>query len=447
MKAKRNFRVVLIFLIVWMVVLLLSIQSKAASTTLKASYINVGQGDSILLRDGNGYTVLIDGGDTGKGPTVAAYLHAQGENDINVMVNTHPDSDHVGGLVDLLKMADITVEAVVNNGYVGTTTTWKNFATQVAIRGLQFTPAQYPETFTWGAMNVSILNPQPGLSNPDTNNASVVLLINHGEVKFLFTGDIDSTQEAKVVALGTPVAADILKVAHHGSNYSTGADFLAAVAPTDAIISVGTNSYGHPGTDTLNRLLAIGALIWRTDQNGTIVVQSDGVTYTINGAIYIVYLPLIMRQEITPSATMTFTLTTTNTPPLSATMTPTFTTTNTPSLTATILLLSDLRITTLSGTSTPEYVIIENFGAGAQNMTGWRLVSVVGPQTFNFPSGYVLNPGATVRIESYTGATNNPPATLLWSLAAIWNNSGDKAELRNASNGLVSSICYGSGCP
>jgi competence protein ComEC len=285
------------------------------------------------------------------------------------------------------------------------------------------------------------------LSNPDTNNASVVLLINHGEVKFLFTGDIDSTQEAKVVALGTPVAADILKVPHHGSNYSTGADFLAAVAPTDAIISVGTNSYGHPGTDTLNRLLAIGALIWRTDQNGTIVVQSDGVTYTINGAIYIVYLPLIMRQEITPSATMTFTLTTTNTPPLSATMTPTFTTTNTPSLTATILPVSDLRITTLSGTSTPEYVIIENFGAGAQNMTGWRLVSVVGPQTFNFPSGYVLNPGATVRIESYTGATNNPPATLLWSLAAIWNNSGDKAELRNASNGLVSSICYGSGCP
>ena len=126
----------------------------------------------------------------------------------------------------------------------------------------------------------------------------------------------------------------------------------------------------------------------------------------------IVYLPLIMK-DATP------------TPPLT----------------------SDLQITTLSGTSTPEYVIIQNFGTGAQNMTGWTLVSVVGPQTYSFPSGFVLGAGATVRIESYTGAVNNPPAVLLWTLGAIWNNAGDKAELRDAGNGLISSMCYGSGCP
>jgi hypothetical protein len=108
--------------------------------------------------------------------------------------------------------------------------------------------------------------------------------------------------------------------------------------------------------------------------------------------------------------------------------------------------VSDLRITTLSGTTTPEYVTIQNF-AGAQDMTGWYLVSVVGSQVFNFPSGYTLAPGATVRIESYTGAVYNPPAVLLWSTAAIWSNTGDKAVLYNSSDAAVSSACYGNACP
>jgi phosphatidylserine/phosphatidylglycerophosphate/cardiolipin synthase-like enzyme len=109
--------------------------------------------------------------------------------------------------------------------------------------------------------------------------------------------------------------------------------------------------------------------------------------------------------------------------------------------------MPDLRLTALSGTTTPEYVTIQNVGTGTQDMTGWYVVSVVGPQTFYFPSGYTLAPGASVRIESYTGATSNPPAILFWSSAAIWNNAGDKAVLYNSSGGIVGSLCYGSGCP
>ena len=108
---------------------------------------------------------------------------------------------------------------------------------------------------------------------------------------------------------------------------------------------------------------------------------------------------------------------------------------------------ADLHITVLSGTTAPEYVVIQNTGSGAQDMTGWRLVSVVGPQTFNFPTGYVLSPGASVRIESYIGAVNNPPAVFLWSTGAILTNSGDKAELYNAADVLVDSGCYGNACP
>jgi len=412
MKAKRNTRIILILIIGITSAFILTIQSRSATTTVTASYINVGEGDSILLRDGNGFDVLIDGGRPGQGAVVAAYLRSQGVNDIDVMVSSHPDSDHQSGLIDVLNMTDIPVLAVVYGGYEGDTATWDNFGTAVANEGLIMTPAQYPDTFIWGEMTVNVLNPESGLVNPDTNNASVVLIVRHGEVKFLFTGDIDSGQEATIVARGTLIPADILKVAHHGSNYSSSAGFLSAVSPQDAVISVGPNSYGHPGADTLARLAAAGARIWRTDECGTIVIVSDGANYTNSCEIvYSVYLPLIMKQGATP-------------PPA-----------------------ADLKITTLSGTTTPEYVIIGNVGTAAQDLTGWTLFSVIGSQTFSFPAGFVLNPGATVRIESYTGAGNDPPTILFWTNSAIWANTGDKAELRNLSNEVISSMCYGTGCP
>jgi competence protein ComEC len=412
MDKKRNLRIFFILLVLAALLSLLTLQGRAGTTSLKASFIDVGQGDSILLSDGNGFDVLIDGGKPDAGPTVVAYLRGQGVDDIDVMVNTHPDSDHVGGLIDVLALADIPVLAVVYNGYPGDTTTWDTFATAVADEGLVMTPAQFPGTFNWGDMTAQVLNPAYGLTNPETNNASVVLLVSHGSVSFLLTGDIDATQEATVMARSTPVAADILKVAHHGSSYSSSAAFLAAVAPTDAIISVGVNSYGHPGADTLSRLLAAGAAVWRTDQAGTITVFSNGSTYMIEGEFYFVYLPLLLQQS---SATP---------PPV-----------------------SDLQITALNGTTTPESVVIENKGAAAQDLTGWTLFSVEGSQVFSFPAGFVLAAGGSVTVSSGSGAVDNPPSVLRWTTASIWNNSGDKAELRNAASVVVSSACYSAGCP
>ena len=407
----------LLLLVLLAVLGLVTLQSRASTGGLTAAYINVGQGDSILLRDGAGFDVLIDGGKPEAGPTVVAYLRAQGVDDIDVMVSTHPDEDHVGGLIDVLQMADIPVRAVVYNGYPGDTTIWYTFATAVATEGLIMTPAQEPQSFTWGDMFVQVLNPVPGLSSPEPNNASVVLLIYYGSEKFLFPGDIDSTQEAAILARGTPVAAQVLKVAHHGSNYSSGNEFLAAVAPTDAIISVGHNTYGHPGLEALTRLAAHSGHVWRTDHCGTITVFSNGTTHTVQCQyIYFVNLPLIERMS-----TPTFT----SPPPVN----------------------SDLTITALSGLTNPEYVDIHNSGVSAQDMTGWTLVSVVGPQVYDFPAGTILAPGATVRIESFTAAVDDPPAILLWTNTAIWSNSGDKAELRDASNNLISSACYLTGCP
>lgn len=101
----------------------------------------------------------------------------------------------------------------------------------------------------------------------------------------------------------------------------------------------------------------------------------------------------------------------------------------------------------LSGLTTPEYVIIHNTGSIAQDLTGWSLFSVVGSQSYSFPAGYILDAGASVQIQSFTGAVNSPPSILLWSGAAIWNNGGDKAELLRPDASVVSSVCYLAGCP
>ena len=108
---------------------------------------------------------------------------------------------------------------------------------------------------------------------------------------------------------------------------------------------------------------------------------------------------------------------------------------------------SRVTITLLSGLTIPEYIIIQNDGTAPQDLTGWYVESVVGPQTFNFPAGFTLAPSATVRIESYTGAKNDPPQTLLWSTDAIWRNTGDKAIVRNSAGAAISTKCYGDACP
>lgn len=273
-------------------------QGLAASTgLLYISFINVGQGDSILLHDDSNFDILIDGGQPSAGPTVTAYLRQQHVDDIDVMVATHADEDHIGGLIDVLQMTDVPVRSVIYNGYAGTTARWNEFVTAVQQEGLVPSPLQYPNTVKWGSVTGTVLNPEPGLVNPDQNDASLVLLIAHNGVKSLFPGDISSTAETDIAARGVPLAAQVLKVAHHGSKYSTSATFLSAVQPSDAIISVGANPYGHPAPETLSRLEAVGARIWRTDRQGTIVMTDDGSHYNITYTHYL-YLPAILRSLV-----------------------------------------------------------------------------------------------------------------------------------------------------
>lgn len=438
------FTALLLFMLIGMALAVIPVRSSPqADPSLQVFYINVGQGDSILIHDSSGFDVLIDGGKTSAGQTVLAFLRSKAIDDIDVMLVTHADADHVGGLIDVLEASDIPVEQVLYNGYPGDTTTWNNFATAVTAEGLTLTAAQFPQVYTWGLATAHILNPASGLGDPETNDASVVVLLEHGSNRYLFTGDIDSAIEATIVARQTPVAADVLKVPHHGSAYGSSAAFLSAVQPDDAVISVGVNSYGHPDPDTLNRLASAGAIIWRTDQNGSITVFDDGAVYTVYpeyGADtgYDLHLPLILRSlPPTPTPTPTATLIATDPVP-SSTPTPT------PTPTATTAAPGNVLITTIfydgNGSQEPdEYVEIRNDGGQAVQLQNWTLRDIAN-HVYTFPA-YLMQPGQTCRV--YTNEVHPEWCNFNYgSGVAIWNNTGDCAYVRDMNSSPIDEYCY-----
>ncbi|MFU8771360.1 MAG: ComEC/Rec2 family competence protein [Anaerolineales bacterium] len=270
----------------------------ASNHTVQVSFIDVGQGDAVLIEDSSGFNILLDGGRSSAGPTVVAYLHQKEIDIIDVIIASHAHADHIGGLISVLEDPDILVQEVLYNGYPYDSITWEIFSTKVADQGITMTAAQYPQVYDWGSTTAFILNPDPDLMEVDQNQSSVVVLLVHESNRFLFSGDIDLTAEATVVARGTPLAAEILKVAHHGSRFSSGEDSLAEISPLEAVIQVGANPYGHPAPETLERLEKAAARIWRNDVYGTIVVKSDGMSFTIyHLGKNPIYFPIVFVNE------------------------------------------------------------------------------------------------------------------------------------------------------
>lgn len=266
--------------------------TKAESSLLEMTiaFIDVGQGDATLIRDGNGFDVLVDGGGKSVGDNLIEYIKEVGVDDLEVVLATHADSDHIGGLISVLEAVEIPVESVYYNGYPGDTQTWTEFTNAVSSRGLNLNQAHFPDTYSWGGIDVQVLNPLPNLLDPDQNKASVVLLVDYAQITVLLPADIDASVENQLSSRTTSLQADILKVAHHGSEFSTSQSFLLEVLPLEAVISVGANPHGHPTVETLTRLENIGANIWRTDSIGTILMISDGESYEILPKL--VFLPI-----------------------------------------------------------------------------------------------------------------------------------------------------------
>ena len=247
---------------------------------LKVHFIDVGQGDSILVDLGE-TEILIDGG--GKSPGVTAYLNNYVDGGLEVMIATHPHADHIGGLIAVLDAFD--VQEVWHNGDSTTSQTYAVFIAAVQAEEAEVYEARRGDTIEVGELAFNVLHPV-NLSGA-TNNNSIVLSLNYGEVDFLFTGDAEQEAESSMVNAGIVPDAEILKVGHHGSSSSSSAQFLDIVKPLLAIYMAGEgNSYGHPHQETIAALTQIGAEIYGTDIHGTIVVSTDGESYTIQKELY-----------------------------------------------------------------------------------------------------------------------------------------------------------------
>ena len=247
-------------------------------------------GDAILIRTPNGYNYLIDGGDRRSDwscgrDRILPMLDSLGITHLDGVLGTHPHSDHIGGLIAVLQ--GIPVDKVWDCGWTGdASNTYEEFLEEIGTSGAQYIEAQRGMTLDWDPdLQVRILHPEPHPGTGNMNNASIVVHVTFEDVSFLFTGDLETDDgEDGVLAYYSPddLRADILKVGHHGSSDATSNAWLDAVDPSYAAIEVGSgNTYGHPHSELLYRLDSRGIPVYRTDQDGTFVITTDGTDITV----------------------------------------------------------------------------------------------------------------------------------------------------------------------
>ncbi len=240
------------------------------SSNFQVHFIDVGQADCALVIC-DGQTMLIDGGNAEDSDLVYAYLVKLSIDKLNYVVCTHAHEDHVGGLAGALNYATAETAICPVEDY-------DSRAFESFIKYLGNTDITIPEpgdVYTLGNANFEILGPVEPSDN--ANNTSIVLRLTYGDTSFLFAGDAEVSEEEDIIMSGRELESTVLKVGHHGSDTSSSWEFLSAVSPEYAVISVGTgNSYGHPSQSVLDSLTVIGATIYRTDISGTIICESDG---------------------------------------------------------------------------------------------------------------------------------------------------------------------------
>ena len=253
-------------------------QAFAGEELLTLTVIDVGQGDSLLLQSPSGKTMLIDAGEQDAFSSIRKVLSAYGIERLDAVVATHAHSDHIGGMTELLKTYPVGTFYLTDS--VSTTKQYTDMLSAAQKNGCTVCKTDTETVIAWDdAVEITVLNPFPGWTYPEMNNASIVLRVTFGDTSFLLTGDLETEGETLLLTAYDPEAlsADVLKLGHHGSNSSTGAAFLDAVHPSIAIASVGKNNkYGHPHDEVLERLSARNITLYRTDKDGIITLFSDG---------------------------------------------------------------------------------------------------------------------------------------------------------------------------
>lgn len=239
---------------------------------LYVHFIDVGEADSTYIELPDGKTMLIDAGEVENGEEVANYIADRGTEKIDFLVGTHPHSDHIGGLATVVNSFDI------GNVYMPkayhSSAAYENVITAIKNKNMAIdSPMGGEIMYETDNLLIEVLSPNRE-EYDNLNNYSIVIKLTYGETSFLFTGDAEDEVLREITG---DVSADVLKVAHHGSNTSSDADFMKRVSPRYAVIPVGENNqYGHPHWEVTELLAEVNAKVYRTDENGTVVVSSDG---------------------------------------------------------------------------------------------------------------------------------------------------------------------------
>jgi len=260
-----------------------SLQETAPETPdqsyLEVKFFDLGQADCTLIRNGT-HTMLIDTGANQTASKLVGILKSMEISSINVLVGTHPHEDHIGGMDAVIKQ--FKIETIYMPDVVTTTQTFSDVLDAIEAKALKITHPEAGTIFDFGSARCTVLAPN-STHYEDINNYSIVIKTDFGKNSFLFMGDAENTSELEMLSKKYDLKADVLKVGHHGSDSSTGTEFLKAVSPRYAVIFIGKdNDYGHPSAQTLQKLNDNNVIIFRTDLNGTVTVKSDGndLTFT-----------------------------------------------------------------------------------------------------------------------------------------------------------------------
>ena len=257
--------------------------SAASSTQAMIYYLDVGQGDSELIRLPGGENILIDTGTGETADKLVSLLQELGVKRVDHLIATHPHEDHIGGMESVVRKIPVgkIYMPKVADKQIPTTRTYEGLIDAISDKKLKITQAKAGMTIPLsGQAKLELLAPN-GTQYDDLNNYSVVAKLTYGQKTFLFTGDAEKLSEKEMLNKNYDLKCDVLKCGHHGSSSSTSAAFLKAVSPQFAVISCGLNNdYGHPNKEVLSRLQKAGVKVYRTDLQGTILARCDGRSIT-----------------------------------------------------------------------------------------------------------------------------------------------------------------------
>lgn len=242
----------------------------------KMHFIDVGQGDATLIQC-DGESMLIDAGDVNKGTTVQLYLTKQDVKELKYVVGTHPDADHIGGL-DVI-ITKYNCGTIYMPDKTSDSKAYQEVMDAIDYRNYKLTVPSCGEKFNIGSAECTVIGPVD--STTGDNNSSIVLRIEYGDTSFILSGDAEGSEEKDIIDGGTELAANVYHAGHHGSKTSSSDEWIKKISPEAIVISCGKdNSYGHPHAEALAAFKQLGAQIYRTDEQGNIVVTSDGKTLT-----------------------------------------------------------------------------------------------------------------------------------------------------------------------